>query len=417
MKKLLAVCLAILLPMVSLSGIACAESAPEPVTLEFWSNNLLPTFQDYLQGLVDAYQAENPHVTINWQDIPQNALQEKLTTAIASNTAPDVVDVGATILGVMASKGALTKLNEEAPAELIDQYVPGILASDTIGGSLYGFPWYATPYVTLYNKELFDKAGISVPKNYEELFTGFKTMKDAAGAWLMVPTKVSHILYFNGITLLSEDRKSAAFNTPEAAALLNKFVDGVKEGYIYETDWNGWDANLQVYATGQLAMLNSGAQSIRRIKDEAPNVYALTEVAPPIVGSNGFANSQVESLVVPVTSKHHEEAIKFAAWVASAKNQVEFSKLVAVFPTTKDGVADPFFTSDTETLEGKALAMITESINISMQVALPINQSSAVLKEIDALYGRIFADGMSVEEALTETEANVNTMLLDEPQE
>lgn len=391
------------------------SSGSSAVTIEFWSNNLLPTYQGYLQGLVDSYQAENPNVTVQWQDLPQDALQNKLVTAIASNTAPDVVDVGATIFGIMASRGAVTNLDKEATPEQIGQYVEGILESDRVGGTLYGFPWYATPYVTLYNSELIEKAGISVPKNYADLFANFKTMRDKTGAYLVVPTKVSHILFFNEIPLLNSNSTAAAFNTPAAAALLQRYVDGVKAGYIYESDWNGWDANLVQYANSNLAMLISSANSIRRIQNEAPNIYQKTKVAPPVIGSNGYANSQVESLIIPQASKHHQEAIKFAAWVASPVNQLAFCKLVSIFPTTKAAAADPFFTSDTTTLEGQANAMVAESINVSLQVALPINQSSAVLREIDGLYGLIFADGMSIQEALKTQEEVVNEMLLNEP--
>jgi putative chitobiose transport system substrate-binding protein len=416
MKKLLFIPLSILLIGI-LAG--CADktgtSTQSGITLEFWSNNLLPTFQDYLQGLVDTYQAENPHITLNWQDIPQDALQNKLVTAIAGNTAPDVVDVGATIFGIMASKGALTNLDREATPEQIGQYVDGILASDRVGGVLYGFPWYATPYVTLYNSELIERAGIEIPRTYDDLFTNFKTVKDKTGAYLVYPTKVSHILFFNDIPLLNADSTAAAFNTPEAAALLQKFQDGVNAGYIPGTDWNGWDANLVQYANSNLVTLISSANSIRRIQNEAPNIYQLTKLAPPLVGSNGYANSQVESLAIPAASKYHAEAIKLAAWIASAKNQIEFCKLVSIFPTTKEGVTDPFFTSDTSTLEGKANAMMSESLNVSMQVALPINQSSAVLREIDGLFGLIFADGMPIRDALNLTEQTVNDMLLDEP--
>jgi putative chitobiose transport system substrate-binding protein len=162
-------------------------------------------------------------------------------------------------------------------------------------------------------------------------------------------------------------------------------------------------------------MLISSANSIKRIQNEAPNIYQITKLAPPVIGANGYANSQVESLAIPAVSKNHKEAIKLAAWIASAKNQIEFCKLVAIFPTTKAGVTDPFFTSDTSTLEGKANAMMSESINVSMQVALPINQSSAVLREIDGLFGLIFADGMSIKDALNITEQTVNEMLLNEP--
>jgi len=251
------------------------------------------------------------------------------------------------------------------------------------------------------------KAGIQIPKTYEDLFANFKTMKDKTGAYLAYPTRVSHIFFYNSIPLLNRDSTAAAFNTPAARALLQRYLDGVNAGYIPSTDWNGWNANLVEYANSNLALLTTSANSIGRIRNEAPNVYQLTELAPPIIGSNGFASTTVENLAIPQSSKNHTEAIKLAAWIASAENQIEFCKLVSIFPTTKAGVVDPFFTSNTSTLEGRANAMISQSVvGISVQVMLPITQSAAVLRAIDGLFGLIFADKMPIQEAFNTVEKN-----------
>jgi len=88
-------------------------------------------------------------------------LQNRIVTSIASNTAPDVIDVGASIFGIMGSRGALTNLDKEATRAQIDQYVPSVLESAKVGGVLYGFPWYSTPPVLLYNKVLVEKGRYS----------------------------------------------------------------------------------------------------------------------------------------------------------------------------------------------------------------------------------------------------------------
>lgn len=388
------------------------STASAPVKLQFWTDSLKPTFTDYINELIKKYEAQNTNVTIEWQDLPDDAIKNKLITAIASNSAPDVVDAGATNIGILAGKGALTALDQEATDEQRSIYIQSLFKSNTINGHLYAFPWYATPNIAIYNKELFAKAGLtSTPKTYDEMFSMAKTMKDKTGAYLLVPTKASDILMFNGISILNADKTKAAFNTPEAAALLQKFVDGCKAGYICKTDWNGWDKNLQMYSTSKLAMLNSGSQSIKRVKTEAANIYPKTAVSEPMIGSLGIAGAQVEGLCIPAKSKNVKEAIKFANFVANDENELAFCKQVSVFPTTIKAAQDPFFTSDTTTLEGQANAEAAKSIKISAQMTLGIDNGSAILKEVDNLYGAIISRGTPVKDALAQEEAKVNQMI------
>ncbi len=399
-------------PAASNAASEVSSESAEPVTIQFWTDSLKPTFTDFITGLITKYQDQNKNVTVNWQDLPDDALQNKLVTAIASDTAPDVVDSGTTLMGIMAGKGALVALDEEASEEQRSVYLESLLKSNIVNDHLYAFPWYATPNVAIYNKDLFAKAGLtSTPKTYDELFEMSKVMKEKTGAYLLVPTKVSVILLYNNIPILTEDKTKAAFNTPEAEALLQKFVDGCKAGYINKTDWNGWDKNLQMYSTGNLAMLNTGSQSVKRIKDEAPNIYPITAVGESMLGSNGLTYAAVESLSIPVKSKNHEEAIKFASYVTNDENELAFCKLVSIFPTTKTAAADPFFTSDTTTLEGQASAQAAKVIATSAQLTLDIDQGSAILKEVDNLFGAIISRGTPVKQALAEEEAKVNQML------
>ena len=80
--------------------------------------------------------------------------------------------------------------------------------------------------------------------------------------------------------------------------------------------------------------MSSSGSSLSRIKDEAPDVYNNIGVAAPLTGSEGFSRNALMNLVVPEASKHHEEAIKFAAYITGDECQLEFCKQTAIFPST-----------------------------------------------------------------------------------
>ena len=127
------------------SGSTASGETAEPVTLEFWTIALQPTFTDFLNGLIDKYEAENPGVTINWVDLPYDSIQQKLVTATAGGTSPDVVNLNTQMTLTLAGKGALVDLEKEATEEQKSVYVPSLYDSARIGDSVYAFPWYASP--------------------------------------------------------------------------------------------------------------------------------------------------------------------------------------------------------------------------------------------------------------------------------
>lgn len=158
---------------------SATESESKPVTVEFWTISLQPTFTDFFNKLIDEYQKENTNVKVKWVDLPYDSIQQKLITASASDTSPDVVNLNTQMALSLAGKGALVDLNKEATEAQKSIYIDTLYNSAKIGDSVYAFPWYASPSVMIYNKELFEKSGFAAtPKTFEEANTMAKTMKE-----------------------------------------------------------------------------------------------------------------------------------------------------------------------------------------------------------------------------------------------
>ena len=384
----------------------------EPVTLEFWTLALSPTFDDYINGVIDKFESQYDWITIDWEDVPREGYEEKLITRIANDNAPDVVNIWTIYLMGLAGKGALVDLNQEATPEQLGIYQENLFSSISMNGGLYGFPWYVTPPVTTYNTELFEKAGLDhVPADYDEMLEMAPIMKEKTGAYLYVPNEMCQVLYANGIPLISEDKKSAAFNTPEAKELLTKLQQGVREGWMPKTDWNLWPNMITLYSQEKLALIGMGPQTVDRIIDEAPNLVEKTEVTSPLLGSAGIAQGALQSLSIPTASKHHEEAILFANFLSNDENQLEFCHLASIMPTTKEAAQDPFFMSDTETLQGKARKEAAEAVSISFDLGLGVPNESEVVETIRGMFEAIMQADRDVQEVLDETEKKVNDLI------
>lgn len=392
---------------------AKVETTGEETTVEFWTIDLKAAFGDFFNDMIAAYEEENPGVTINWTDIPYDDVQSKLVTAVAGGTAPDVVNLNTQFALNLAGQDALVDLNAEATEEQKSIYIEDLWNSAKIGDSVYAFPWYASPDIMFYNKDLFEEAGMEVPSTFEEALAASEEFYKKTGAYLFLPDEFFNILVSENIDVLTEDGTAAAFNTQTTADLLNKYKEYTDKGVIPKTKWGNWDEALKLFESGKLAIVSSSGSSLSRIKDEAPDIYEKICVSTPLTGATGLSRNPLMNLVVPAASKNHEAAIAFANYVTNDANQLAFCKEVSIFPSTQAASEDPYFTSDTETLEGQASAMSAKASLTSQDFSLGVANQNSIQEAIDKAYEAVIINGEDTQASLDQAEQDVNKILAE----
>lgn len=394
-----------------------ATTGAEPVTLNFWTIYLRPTFDNFFNGLFEQYKKDHPNVTVKWTDMPYDAIQNKLITAAAGGNCPDVVNLNTQMALILAGKDILANLDVEATQEQRSIYVKTLYDSAKTSKGAFAFPWYGAPSVMIYNKDLFAKAGIQTPpKTFDEMLTMAATVKQKTGAYFYIPDEFRNILFLEGIPLISEDKKTAAFNTPEALDILNKYKAAADSDYLPKTGWGAWDKMLQMFDTGKLAMMNTGTQSIKRVKDEAPNIYKNVEVAPAMVGKAGVILNPIMNIVVPKLSKNVKEAVNLAAFITNDENQLGFAKTVQIFPSTTKASEDPFFKSDVSKPETKAVSIAADELLKTADVSLAITKEGDVFTAVNKALEAVLVGKTDPKKALDDAEKKVNEILAQEQQ-
>lgn len=386
-------------------------SAGKETTLEFWTIDLKASFGDFFNNLISKYEEENPGVKINWTDIPYDDMQSKLVTAVAGGTAPDVVNMNTQMALNLAGEDALVDLNAAASDEQKSIYIQDLWNSARIGDEVYAFPWYASPDIMFYNKDLFDQAGMEVPTTFDQALSECEEFYNKTGAYLFMPDEFFNILIEETIPVLNDDSTAAAFNTQETIDLLNKYKEFTDKGVISKTKWGDWDECLKLFESGKLAIVSSSGSSLSRIKDEAPDIYEKVAISTPLTGSTGLSRNPLMNLVIPKASKNQEAAIKFAAYVTNDDNQLAFCKEVSIFPSTTKASEDPFFTSDTSTLEGQASAMSAKASLTSQDFSLSVANQNDIQTAIDKAYEAVIINGDDPATALSDAESSVNSLL------
>ena len=312
--------------------------------VEFWTMQLQPKFTPYFTELIKEFEQEHEGVKINWIDVPWSAMESKILTAVSANTAPDVVNLNPNFASKLASRNAWLNLTENdyiSPEEK-QEYLPNIWQAGTVNNISFGLPWYLTTQITIYNQELLKKAGIEeAPKTFKELADVAATLKEKTGKYAMFFTfvpgdsgEVLESLVQMGVTLI-DDQGKAAFNSPQGLEAFRYWVDLYQQELLPpEVLTQGHRQAIDLYQSGQIALLSTGAESFPVIIKNAPSIAEVSATSFQITGETGKKNVAVMNLVIPKSSKNPKEAVEFAKFVTNTENQLKFAKEASVLPST-----------------------------------------------------------------------------------
>lgn len=365
--------------------------------LTFWTISLSPTYDDYINDLIQEYESENPQVKLHWVDLPQSASRQKFMASIAAGRPPDLVNTSTEFCNTLAQNGALTALSDKLSSEQIAQYFPNLWEATEFEGEVYAFPWYVTTQVVMYNKSILKQAGLepdSPPQTLEELDKQARqvTQKtDAVG--LMPAIRIWNDWSMEGSPFIDTDKLQPLFTAPESVAVLQRYRELYAEGVMPpETLTEGYRGALDRYKAGSLAFLEAGPQFLLRIKADAPKVYEATGISPMPQSKTNTVPAATMNFVVPRSSKHQEEAIKLGLFLTSPKAQLEFCKLVPILPSTVETAGDSYFkeVGEREPLQAEAVRISLEqlprardfNVNLPRQKDLMRSLKDAVEKSI-----------------------------------
>jgi putative chitobiose transport system substrate-binding protein len=328
-----------------------SSSADGKTEIEFWTMQLQPQFTNYFNQLIGEFEKANPTLKVKWVDVPWAAMQPKILSAVSSKTAPDVVNLNPDFAAQLAGKNAWLDLDQKIDAKVREQYLPSIWKASTLNNKSFGVPWYLTSRIAIYNSDLLKQAGLTTPPDtYEELATAAKIIKEKTGKYAFfitaVPEDSGELLESfvqMGVKLIDAQGR-AAFNSPEGKAAFQYWVDLYKKGYIPpEILTEGHQKGIDLYQSGQTAILSSSPEFLKKIGTNAPDVAKASLPAPQITGKANKKNVAVMNLVIPKDTDQPDAAVKFALFVTDPQNQLNFAKEANVLPSTITTLKDPYF--------------------------------------------------------------------------
>ena len=401
MKRLLTFILASVL-ILTLTACSTRKNADLKV-ITFWTLQM-GDFSDYMYKVIRSYEKKHPNVHIKWVDVPFSEGEKRTLAAVMSDNPPDLINLNPDFSALLAQKGTLEEIEEKDVAGFNQEIIKALKYND----KLYSIPWYATSAVTIYNKYLFDQSGIiRLPKTYRELDTIAEKIKSETGAYVYLPTITENdtmvkILNKYGISEIAD------FNSPDAVKVFEMFKELYTKGLIpKETITFTHREALEQYMAGKIVFFQGGANFLKMIEENAPTVYAQTNVCEQIKGPAGQNDFSVMNFVIPKRAQMKKEALDFCLFLTNAENQLALAERTNVIATNSEALEDKFY-HDYSDLTSKARSISASQINqINPQLKQRRNQKE-INTQVNSTVQAILLNKNSIQDALDELVKSLN---------
>lgn len=290
MRKIPRMAAAALMLALLLSTAGCGSAdGKKHLTFQIWDVNQRPG----MQAMCDAYTAQvDPNVVIEVQVTNWNEYWTKLEASAESNTMPDLYWMHTDRILYYADFGILADLTDLYDGEdpnYYQEHFSEISIGNASGsdGRMYGVPKDKDNVLLIYNKEMFDQAGVSYPDEtwtWDDLTAASQQIYDKTGKYGYMAYNDEQLgywnfVYQNGGYILDENNVYAGYTDPATVDAIKFYVD------LQKNDWCPKQAYFAETQPGTAffsevgAMFLEGSWNLLANLDNYPDMVGKWDVA------------------------------------------------------------------------------------------------------------------------------------------
>ncbi|HEY3415067.1 MAG TPA: extracellular solute-binding protein [Armatimonadota bacterium] len=308
---------------------------------------------------IKGFESEHPEIRLEFIKAGEG---DKVGTMIAGGDAPDVVNIGAgenfyhyKAANVMRDLTPL--MSPQDLADIERDFYPVARNAMMEGGKYYALPWNLIPFITFYNKRVFDRFGVPYPSDkwtwadyeaaakkmtvdengdgYPDVFgTNFAQWQDGYYTWI----------YQNGGRVVSKDGKRITFDDPkvvETIAFLHRMSrienlipnDKNRPKAVGGQGLFSMDKQGMLGPTGSFYIPQFRGEDFKNVEwDIAPTPMGPTGKRASVVATSGFG--------VTTQSRHPKEAYELVKYLSSHEGQAALAISALFVPARKSVATD-----------------------------------------------------------------------------
>lgn len=373
----------------AVSAFATASNAAE--TVDFWFHFDNP--DNPMSSLVEEFEAQNPDIKINAENIPWNSYYDNLYTSIAAGSAPDAAMVKMFAQPRLIEMGALEPIgdyidNWDGKSDIQSDLLELVRGND---GESYYLPLQYVALYLYYRADMFEAAGLQPPGTCEEFRAAAKALsnEDTYGFGFR-GGKGGHDHWVSLALGGKADFSKGALLAEDAVAGSQFVVDLLRADKVLPPSApnDGFKEIISAFKAGKTAMtihhIGSSAGMVEALGDK---VSATT--VPECNGGRWTAFGD-ESTAVFSSAQSKEAAWKWIAFLSSTGNNAAFNMATGQLPVTKSDTANwtlhekRFVDATVASLPFAHLLPNVSETSDFVNTTWPINMQRALIGEISA---------------------------------
>ena len=322
--------------------LGCSARRSGKSRLRFWA---VGREGEVAAELIREFSAQNPDIDVEVQKLPFSAAHEKLLTAYAGDTLPDVCQLGNTWVPEFAALNALYPLDDEVGQSAVvrkDDYFSGFFEANRVRSVLYGVPWYVDTRLMFYRRDLLQQAGFNAPpRSWPEWSTMLGAIKDMVGKdryAVLLPINEFEPLLVLALQqpqeVLRDEGRWGNFRSADFRRALTFYNDMFVRGWAPRMSntqiSNVWDE----FGHGYFSFYISGPWNIAEFKKRLPANLQDAWMTAPMPGPDGPGVSSAggATLVVFRSSPHKAQAWRLIEYLSQPQTQRRFYELTGDIP-------------------------------------------------------------------------------------
>ncbi|WP_151773051.1 extracellular solute-binding protein [Streptomyces abyssomicinicus] len=298
--------------------------------------------EDFLARFTKDFEKGRPDLDLDIQIQEWNGIGEKVTAALASNDAPDVIEVGNTQVAQYSASGGVKDLTGKVDDLRGADWLPGLAEPGRIDGKQFGVPWYAANRVVIYHKDHFAAAGVKEPpKTRDEWLAITEKLNTGKVQGIYLPGQnwytLAGFVWDEGgdLAVRTGGPWKGALDSPEALRGMEFYKKLQALGKGPKDSDEAEPPQAEVFAKGDVAQVVAvpgGAKIIEEANPELAGKLGFFPVPGDSAGTPGATFTGGSDLIIPEASAHHDAAYEVVKALAGEKWQTDMAKTMSYVP-------------------------------------------------------------------------------------
>jgi multiple sugar transport system substrate-binding protein len=316
-------------------------------TITVWSGQD-DAAEKIIEKLAKDFEKLHPNVTVNMSPGASSTdqLLQKLSAGFAGNQYPDVSYAFGSWAGQLEASNRTLDISAEVknPSVKWDEFTAAARqTAQPTGDKVIGFPAVVDNIGLLYNKTLFDKAGLAYPTadwTWDDFRTAAKKLTDSANhiygygysvsgseetTWQFWPH-----LWQNGGSIMSKDGTKAEFASQagdDALSFLQGMAVDDKSVYLDQTD----ETFGQLFVSNRIGMITSGPWELTDLKTGGTD-YGVVRLPGTDGDHQTVSGPDIWALFDHKDKNRAYWATQFTEWLTSAEQDEKFNVALGNLP-------------------------------------------------------------------------------------